>query len=114
VAVKLLTKTKGEVKMVTDEQIQKHIEENCRHKDGQPLMDEQAFYEGAKWMREKVGQLDPLVMPLLIKDEIAQKLIDRLNLYEKQYASDYGFINKQKIAHKVKELKKCIQMVQSA
>src|SRR5690606_846464 len=60
------------------------------------------------------GQLDPLVMPLLIKDEIAQKLIDRLNLYEKQYASDYGFINKQKIAHKVKELKKCIQIVQSA
>jgi hypothetical protein len=64
--------------------------------------------------RQKVGQLDPLVMPLLIKDEIAQKLIDRLNLYEKQYASDYGFINKQKIAHKVKELKKCIQIVQSA
>ena len=60
------------------------------------------------------GQLDPLVMPLLIKDEIAQKLIDRLNLYEKQYASDYGFINKQKIAHKVEELKKCIQIVQSA
>src|SRR5690606_27609698 len=60
------------------------------------------------------SQLDPLVMPLLIKDEIAQKLIDRLNLYEKQYASDYGFINKQKIAHKVEELKKCIQIVQSA
>lgn len=62
----------------------------------------------------KSNRLDLQVMPLLIKDEISQKLIDRLNMFEKQMASDYGFANKQKIAHKIKELKKCIQIVQSA
>jgi len=77
-------------------------------------MEEDRFHQAVNEAINISSQLDPLVMPLLIKDEIAQKLIDRLNLYEKQYASDYGFINKQKIAHKVKELKKCIQIVQSA
>lgn len=60
------------------------------------------------------NRLDLQVMPLLIKDEISQKLVDRLNMFERQMASDYGFANKQKIAHKIKELKKCIQIVQSA
>ena len=77
-------------------------------------MEEDRFHQAVNEAINISSQLDPLVMPLLIKDEIAQKLIDRLNLYEKQYASNYGFINKQKIAHKVKELKKCIQIVQSA
>ena len=60
------------------------------------------------------NRLDLQVMPLLIKDEIVQKLIDRLNNFERQMQSDYGFANKQKIAYKIKELKKCIQIVQSA
>ncbi len=38
---------------MTNEEIQKHIEQNCRHEDGRPAMDEQAFYEGAKWMRDQ-------------------------------------------------------------
>ena len=57
--------------------------------------------------------VDLQVMPLLIKDEIVQKLVDRLNNFERQMQSDYGFANKQKIAHKIKELKKCIRIVQS-
>jgi len=59
------------------------------------------------------NRFDLQVMPLPIKDEISQKLVDRLNMFEKQMASDYGFENKQKISHKIKELKKCIQIVQS-
>lgn len=64
--------------------------------------------------KQKVGQLDPQVMPLLIKDNVLGKLIDRLNQFERQLASDHGFANKQKIQHKVRELKKCIQIVQEA
>ena len=37
-----------------DEEIQKHIEQNCRNAHGEPMIDEQAFYEGAKWYRDKV------------------------------------------------------------
>ena len=32
------------------EEIQKYIEDNCRNEHGEPMMDEQTFYEGAKWM----------------------------------------------------------------
>jgi len=60
------------------------------------------------------SQPEPQVMLLPIKDEISQKLVDRLNMFEKQMASDYGFANKQKISYKIKELKKCIQIVQLA
>lgn len=42
---------------MTNEEIQKHIEQNCRYGDGSPAMDEQAFYEGAKWMRDKALSL---------------------------------------------------------
>lgn len=42
---------------MTNEEIQKHIEQNCRHEDGSPAMDEQGFYEGAKWMRDKALSL---------------------------------------------------------
>lgn len=59
-------------------------------------------------------QIAKTVITSQIKDEISQKLIDRLNLFEKQLTSDYRVFNKQKISHKVKELKKCIQIVQSA
>jgi hypothetical protein len=38
---------------MTNEEIQKHIKQNCRYPDGTPAMDEQAFYEGAKWMRDQ-------------------------------------------------------------
>ena len=70
---------------------------------------EENFYPTAK-----VVGVDLLVMPLLVKDEIVQKLVDRLNNFERQMQSDYGFANKQKIRYKIKELKKCIQIVQSA
>ena len=60
------------------------------------------------------NRLDLRVMPLLIKDEISQKLVDRLNMFERQMTSNYGFANKEKIAHKINELKKCIKIVQSA
>lgn len=39
-----------------DEDIQKHIEENCRNAHGEPMMDEQSFYEGAKWYRDTVTE----------------------------------------------------------
>lgn len=94
---------KKAIEIIVEEQTTEHENDNAR------------FVQTMKRLQGIVSnRLDGVVMPLLIKDEIAQKLIDRLNLYEKQYASDYGFINKQKIAHKVKELKKCIQIVQSA
>ena len=35
-----------------DLEIQKHIEYNCRNIEGGEIMDEQAFYEGAKWYRD--------------------------------------------------------------
>lgn len=31
---------------MTNEEIIKHIETNCRNEHGEPMMDEQAFYEG--------------------------------------------------------------------
>lgn len=39
---------------MTDLDIQKHIEINCRNEHGQHIMDEQAFYEGAKWARDQL------------------------------------------------------------
>lgn len=50
---------------------------------------------------------------LLKETKMVQVLVDRLNNYERQLKNDYGFPNKQKISHKVKELKKCIQLMQS-
>jgi len=39
---------------LTDKEIQEHIENNCRNAHGDPMMDEQVFYEGAKWYRDTV------------------------------------------------------------
>ena len=39
---------------MTDLEIQEYIENNCRNEHGEPMMDEQTFYEGAKWYRDKV------------------------------------------------------------
>lgn len=39
---------------MTDLEIQEYIEINCRNEHGEPMMDEQTFYEGAKWYRDKV------------------------------------------------------------
>jgi len=39
---------------MTDLEIQKYIENNCRNEHGKPMMNEQIFYEGAKWYRNKV------------------------------------------------------------
>ena len=50
---------------MTNEEIIKHIETNCRNAHGEPMMDEQAFYEGAKWYREQ--QLKILNIPAVIK-----------------------------------------------
>ena len=61
----------------------------------------------------KVSPLDLLVIPLPKEVKMIQVLVDRLNDYERQLKSDYGFPNKQKISHKVRELKKCIQLMQS-
>ena len=38
----------------TEEEIQKHIENTRSAITGEPLMDEQTFYEGAKWMRKQL------------------------------------------------------------
>ncbi len=46
---------------MTNEEIQKHIEQNCRYPDGTPAMDEQAFYEGAKWMRDQALRIHDVV-----------------------------------------------------
>lgn len=35
-----------------------HIENNCRNFDGSPAMDEQTFYEGAKWGFKKAQSLN--------------------------------------------------------
>ena len=40
---------------MTNEEIQKHIETNCRNEHEEPMMDEQAFYEGAKWARDQMN-----------------------------------------------------------
>lgn len=40
----------------TNEEIQYHIEKNTRHNNGESAMDEQTFYEGAKWLKEEFLQ----------------------------------------------------------
>lgn len=35
--------------MTVEEKIISHIEQNCTYPDGSPMIDEQTFYEGAKW-----------------------------------------------------------------
>lgn len=37
---------------MTDLEIQEYIERNCRDEQGGEMMDEQTFYEGAKWYRD--------------------------------------------------------------
>lgn len=37
----------------TNEEIQYHIEKHTRHNNGEAAMDEQTFYEGAKWLKEE-------------------------------------------------------------
>lgn len=36
--------------------VQNHFEQNCRHEDGSPMFDLQTFYEGAKWIINKLNQ----------------------------------------------------------
>ena len=43
---------------VSDKDIQDHIR-TTRYKDGTCAMDEQTFYEGAKWMRSKLAPQQP-------------------------------------------------------
>jgi hypothetical protein len=38
---------------MTDLEIGNYIDNNMRHEDGTPMIDLQAFYEGAKWMRDQ-------------------------------------------------------------
>ncbi len=39
---------------VSDEAIRKHMIFATRRVDGTPAMDEQVFYEGAKWLRSRI------------------------------------------------------------
>jgi hypothetical protein len=50
--------------IMTDLEIQEYIENNCRNEHGEPMMDEQTFYEGAKWYRDKV--VNKLNIPVVI------------------------------------------------
>ena len=50
---------------MTDLEIQNYIEENCRYPDGSSAIDEQAFYEGAKWYRDYV--VNKLTIPRVVK-----------------------------------------------
>jgi len=45
---------------MNDLEIQKYIEDNCRNIEGGEMMDEQAFYEGAKWYRDNVVNKLPI------------------------------------------------------
>ena len=49
---------------MTDLEIQEYIETNCRNEHGEPMMDEQTFYEGAKWYRDKV--VNKLPIPVVV------------------------------------------------
>ena len=69
-----------------------------------------------KYAQLKGGPTEPLVTPKIaeiVKDEILSKMKERLEQFERQLNNNDGFANKPKINHKVKELKKCIQIVQS-
>ena len=44
----------AKVTSMTDLEIQKYIEDNLRNCQGGEMMDEQIFYEGAKWYRDYV------------------------------------------------------------
>jgi len=54
---------------MTDLKIQEYIETNCRNEHGEPMMDEQTFYEGAKWYRDKV--VNKLPIPVVSNNEVA-------------------------------------------
>jgi len=45
---------------MTNLEIQKYIEDNLRNCQGGEMMDEQIFYEGAKWYRDYVVNKLPL------------------------------------------------------
>jgi len=45
---------------MTNLEIQKYIEDNLRNCQGGEMMDEQIFYEGAKWYRDYVVNKSPL------------------------------------------------------
>ena len=58
---------------MANEEIQQHIEQNCRHEDGSHAMDEQAFYEGAKWMRDHVLRIHGGMCWVSVKDAMPTK-----------------------------------------
>lgn len=58
--------------------------------------------------------IEQQVMPLLIKDIILGKLVDRLNQFEKQINTPNGMLTQHKIRIRIRELKKIISLVQSA
>jgi len=49
---------------MTDLEIQEYIENNCRDEQGGKMMDEQTFYEGAKWYRDNV--VNTLNIPVVV------------------------------------------------
>ena len=71
---------------MTNEEIQRHIEQNCRNAHGEPMMDEQAFYEGAKWMRDKalslggvVGRSEQLKCPVCSRKDCEEVIAIKCN-----------------------------------
>ena len=64
--------------MPTEEEIQKHIE-TTRFMDGTPSMDEQTFYEGAKWFRNRMSKPNT---EELKKYRITYRYIGKTDLHE--------------------------------
>ena len=62
-----------------NKEIQKYIEDNCRNIEGGEMMDEQAFYEGAKWYRDNVVNklhIHSVMDRLPDSEEIRQKALN--------------------------------------
>lgn len=91
---------------------------NCvryeNHKDAVVDYEQRVKKRIEKYYTKKAVPFDVQVMPLLIKDIILGKLIDRLNQFEKQINTPNGMLTQHKIRIRIRELKKIISLVQSA
>ena len=77
---------------MTNEEIIKHIETNCRNEHGEPMMDEQAFYEGAKWYREqqlKILNIPDVSQQSELLNDFLVKLRRSLNITHSRPLSKY-------------------------
>ena len=70
---------------MTDQEIQEHIKTNCRDEHDQPLMDEQTFFEGAKWHRDNLSKKDNDAPPVICtSQELQKELFILVNKYAEQ------------------------------